>query len=82
MESLIVISIKLKYDHQTQSFKLYCDEGQNGRGAAAALSKGEGKYFSQGNKDQVRERTNIGVMWDAPLSALPDHIKTKGENYN
>ena len=81
MESLIMISIKLKYDHQTQCFKRHLDEGWNGRGTAAAKSKGEGNNAHKGTLSISRDRTNIGVVLDAPPPALPIHKNTNGKNY-
>ena len=70
MESLIIISIKLKYDHQTHCFKWHIDEGWNRCGAAAALSKGEGKYCSREHAGQLRGHNQFkGSVW-CPVTSL------------
>ena len=80
MESLIITSIKLKYDNHTQSFKWNIDEEWNGHTATDAPSKVEGDNAHKGTDDRSGERTNIGVVFDASPPALPIHTKTNNEN--
>ena len=80
MESVIIISIKLKYDNQKKCFKWHLDEGWNGRGAAAAPSKGEINNAHKGTDTRSGDRTNIGIAFDAPQLALPVPTNTNGGN--
>ena len=80
MESLIIISIKLKYYHQTHTFKWHIDEGWNGRGAAAATSRGEGKNAQKVMGASSRDITKRGFVFDAPPPALPVPTNTNGKN--
>ena len=72
MESVIIISIKLKYDHQTQCFKWNIDEGWNGRGVNAAPSKGKG------NRSQVSGKNQYRVCVWCPTTSLPRTHKYQG----
>ena len=76
MESVIIISRKLKYDNQTQIFKKNIDEGWNWCGDADNPSKGEGNISHKGTESRSGDRTYIGVVFDAPPPDFIVHIKT------